>query len=68
MAIGMIRRNKAARSEITLAQVVGESKSSTTSAKEAIADGINGCLPNKRKYGEKEESEACLDIRYPMAM
>jgi hypothetical protein len=60
--MGITHLNRAALSDITLAQVDAESKSTTWSICEAMEEGDIGCLPNKRKYRVYCNKEACLDI------
>jgi hypothetical protein len=49
MAMGITLLNKATLSVMTLAQVAGESKSTTWSISATMEKGGMGCLPKSRK-------------------
>jgi hypothetical protein len=54
--------NRTAFSAMTLAQVAGESKSTTWSIWTAMEEGGMGCLPKNRMEGAKWDKKACLNI------
>jgi hypothetical protein len=62
MAMGITFLNRAAFFVMTLAQVAEESKSITWSTWTTTKEGGMGCLPKNKKYEEKWDKEACLDI------
>ncbi len=62
MAIGITLLNRTAFSAMTLAQVAGESKSTTWSIWTAMEEGGMGCLPKNRMEGAKWDKKACLNI------